>query len=554
MSERRTLYDILGINRNTQYKRNTGNSFIRSEQSFNNATFIQGYDTSAGDWDLKNLGNGESNSAVTSCLQVLGISFSEAVLEVCTKDDKGDKMTVPNHPLTLLMRRPNPYMSGDVIQNYIINAMHVHGNAYLLKQKNEAGELVSLYPLMPSMVTPKGSETELITHFEYETEQETFKIDNKEIVHFKLGLDPNNHKQGYSPLKTVLREIFGDESAGQMATALLSNMGVPSVMITPKDDFGLSEEEAKQIQMTYQQKVSGRNKGKPLVISGQMQVERLSFSPKDLDIGLLRRVPEERISAVLGVPAILAGLGAGLENATYSNARELREFFTENKLIPLWKMVAEEITQQVLLPEYDTSNVTYAEYNFSEVRALQTDHNDLFTRMNVGVQGGWVTVGEARSAVGLPTDESQNYYLQPMNVVKENQDATEQDEVEEVVEEETPAEVVESEDDIENSSYSSKVIKKIENQFCVIAEDSGKNMGCYPTRALAQRRLEQISRYSDNPKARVGKDTFTTLEEAQKRAEEIGCNGTHTHKDDNGDMVYMPCATHNEYEQRIENG
>ena len=86
-------------------------------------------------------------------------------------------------------------------------------------------------------------------------------------------------------------------------------------------------------------KVSGRNKGKPLVISGQMQVERLSFSPQDLDIGLLRRVPEESISAVLGVPAILAGLGAGLENATYSNARELREFFTENKLIPLGKMV-----------------------------------------------------------------------------------------------------------------------------------------------------------------------------------------------------------------------
>ena len=552
MAERRSLFEIFGLNRNTQYKRNTGNSFIRGEQSFNNATFIQGYDTSAGDFDLKNLGSGESNSAVTSCLQVLGISFSEAVLEVCTKDDKGDKMTVPNHPLTLLMRRPNPYMSGDVIQNYIVNALHVHGNAYLLKQKNEAGELVSLYPLMPSSVTPKGSETELITHYEYETEQETFKIDNKEIVHFKLGLDPNNHKQGYSPLKTVLREIFGDESAGQMATALLSNMGVPSVMITPKDDFGLSEEEAKQIQMTYQQKVSGRNKGKPLVISGQMNVERLSFSPKDLDIGLLRRVPEERISAVLGVPAILAGLGAGLENATYSNARELREFFTENKLIPLWKMVAEELTQQILLPDYDVSNITYAEYNFSEVRALQTDHNDLFSRMNVGVQGGWVTVGEARSAVGLPTDESQNYYLQPLNVVKENQDGSElETDVEEVVEQETPEAVTETEDDIENSAMSQKVIKKIEDQFCVIAEDSGKNMGCYPTRALAQRRLEQISRYSDNPKARVGKDTFTTLEEAQKRAEEIGCNGTHTHTDDDGNMVYMPCATHNEYEQRL---
>ena len=209
------------------------------------------------------------------------------------------------------------------------------------------------------------------------------------------------------------------------------------------------------------------------------------------------------------------------------------------------------MTQQILQADYDVSTFTYAEYNFSEVRALQTDHNDLFSRMNVGVQGGWVTVGEARNAVGLPTDDSQNYYLQPMNVVKENQDGEQEAEAVVDTPTETPEAVVETEDDIENSAMSSKVIKKIENQFCVIAEDSGKNMGCYPTRALAERRLEQISRYSDNPKQRVGKDTFTTLEEAQKRAEEIGCNGTHTHNDDEGNMVYMPCATHNEYEQRV---
>ena len=104
-----------------------------------------------------------------------------------------------------------------------------------------------------------------------------------------------------------------------------------------------------------------------------MNVEKLSFSPKDLDLGLLRQLPEERISAVLGVPAILAGLGAGLKNATYSNAKELREFFTENKLIPLWRMVGEELTQQVLIKEYETTLTTSAEYDFSEVRALQAD-------------------------------------------------------------------------------------------------------------------------------------------------------------------------------------
>ncbi|BCV04846.1 MAG: hypothetical protein CM15mV92_180 [Caudoviricetes sp.] len=90
-------------------------------------------------------------------------------------------------------------------------------------------------------------------------------------------------------MKTVLREIYGDESAGQMATALLANSGTFNV-ITPKDDYGITETEAEQISRTYQQKVGGKNKGKPLILSGSMNVERLAFSPKDLDIGALRRI------------------------------------------------------------------------------------------------------------------------------------------------------------------------------------------------------------------------------------------------------------------------
>ena len=55
----------------------------------------------------------------------------------------------------MLFKRPNPYMSGDVVQNYLVQSMHISGDAYLLKQKNEAGQLVALYPLMPENVTTK---------------------------------------------------------------------------------------------------------------------------------------------------------------------------------------------------------------------------------------------------------------------------------------------------------------------------------------------------------------------------------------------------------------
>ena len=51
--------------------------------------------------------------------------------------------------------------------------------------------------------------------------------------------------------------------------------------------------------------------------------------------------------------------------------------------------------------------------------------------------------------------------------------------------------------------------------------------------------------YHDD-KEQIRTDVFTTSAEAQQRANELGCAGTHSHTD-NGETIYMPCATHEEY-------
>lgn len=55
----------------------------------------------------------------------------------------------------------------------------------------------------------------------------------------------------------------------------------------------------------------------------------------------------------------------------------------------------------------------------------------------------------------------------------------------------------------------------------------------------------------NDTKREVGEDAYTTEEEAVARAEEIGCTGTHS-MDEDGNTIYMPCSTHAEYEQRLE--
>ena len=47
-------------------------------------------------------------------------------------------------------------------------------------------------------------------------------------------------------------------------------------------------------------------------------------------------------------------------------------------------------------------------------------------------------------------------------------------------------------------------------------------------------------------KEEIRRDVFSTADEARERAEEIGCEGIHSHSED-GQEIFMPCSTHDEY-------
>ena len=55
----------------------------------------------------------------------------------------------------------------------------------------------------------------------------------------------------------------------------------------------------------------------------------------------------------------------------------------------------------------------------------------------------------------------------------------------------------------------------------------------------------------NDEKREVSKDVFTTEEEAEARAEQLGCTGTHT-MDMDGNTVYMPCSRHSDYTRLAE--
>jgi hypothetical protein len=124
----------------------------------------------------------------------------------------------------------------------------------------------------------------------------------------------------------VLREVFTDNEAADFTATLLRNMGVPACSSARRRGaVSTRRTRRRRRKATSETKFHGDRRGEPIVMTGATKVEQFGFSPEQLLLRELRRIPEERITAVLGIPAIVAGLGAGLARSTFTNmARRAR--------------------------------------------------------------------------------------------------------------------------------------------------------------------------------------------------------------------------------------
>jgi HK97 family phage portal protein len=372
------------------------------------------------------------NSIVGACVNWMGRTFPEAGVGVRRYDAATQQnVVVGDHALRLLLQRPNPYFSGRLLRMAICTDFIVHGNAYLLKVRSANGNVVQLWWAPASTLSPDSTrntdvrtgftptgEDKFISGYSYDVGNTEITIPPEDVVHMRYGIDPDNTQLGRSPLQSVMREMFTDDEAANFSASLLRNMGVPGVVLAPGDGVGaVGDAELAQIKDKWNDQFGGDNRGRLMVMRGKTQVTTVSWSPEQMNLRELRRIPEERVSAVLGVPAIVAGLGAGLDRSTYANMAEAREMAWESGLIPIQRLIADDLSNQ-LLPEFDEDPTAEVFFDYTDVRVLQADATDLARRWRELVEGSIAKRSEARAALDLPVDDSDDVFLMPMNRIE----------------------------------------------------------------------------------------------------------------------------------------
>jgi HK97 family phage portal protein len=349
-----------------------------------------------------------SNSAVFACLAVIAKAYWAAPLRVFRTAADGQEEWLNDHPFQEFADDPHQGLTKREVDWWRLVMVHVHGNAYFRKVRAGAGNPRYVQLLSPTRMLPVTTKEDrdrgvFISHYRHEYESAKYEdLPTEDIVHFRLGVDDNDHRLGCSPLQRVIREVSSDEEAMRFTQALLSNMGAVGLVVTLPPSIPMTRDEAEELRQRIDDKFANDGRGRTTVLTNGATMTQTGFNPQQLSLKDAHRIPEERIAAVLGVHPMVAGLGAGLDRSTFSNFEEARDALYEQTIVPLYDADAETWQKHLLRPDFDTDKAVRVRYDISDVRALQEDQNEIYARLSMAVEKKWLLRNEARAEVGFP--------------------------------------------------------------------------------------------------------------------------------------------------------
>lgn len=371
------------------------------------------------------VGNLDSSSLVMAVVNLTSTQLPEAQPVVQQPGEKNAYETIWGHEACDLIRRPNPFTTWAEDCAVLSLGLWIDGNFHWYKQRDNSGKVIALWYLpwflvkerwpgdSGEPVVPSDAENDYLSHYQYSIPGKAPVLyKQSDIIHLKRGKDPNNPRRGIGAFGPVVSEVYGDNKAALFTATILRNMGILVPMLVPKGEgVTLNETQALGLKEKWVQQTTGDNIGIPIVSALPIEAIKFAWSPEELDLKELRKVPESRIAAITGIPAAVLQFLVGQENGTsYASYREARMQCYESVIVPMQAAIGEQLTWQ-LLPEFEMVKGARLAFDVSTVRVLQEDRDALYRRTTTALNSGGITINQFLASLGKPTVEGLDIHL-----------------------------------------------------------------------------------------------------------------------------------------------
>jgi HK97 family phage portal protein len=349
-------------------------------------------------------------AAVYACVRILSETMASLPLVVYRPRKDGGKDRITDHWLyQLLARKPNRFQNPFEWREMLQGHLALRGNAFCQIMANGRGEITELIPIHPDRVR-----IELLPGGEYR-----YRIRNQageemvfprgEIWHLR-GLSSDGI-MGLSPIE-LSRESLGMALAAQdYGARFFANDAKPTGgWIEFPGAF--KDAEAKRVfRESYQAAQSGSNRGKVLVLENGMKFHEVGVTNKDAQFLELRKFQITDIARLFRVPPHMI---ADLDRATFSNIEQQSLEFVMHTMTP-WAERWEASIETDLLSDGDALEI---EFDFANL--MRGDAASRSAYYQSGIQNGWMTRNEARTAENLNPIAGLDQPLRPLNMVEED--------------------------------------------------------------------------------------------------------------------------------------
>ena len=333
---------------------------------------------------------------------------ANSAAQISFKVFRGDEEVADDHPLVMLLERPNPMQARVEFFQSLYSYLIMDGNAYALKTEVN-GRPMELCLLRPDRIEIKTNKTAVPTCYEYTFDgQPMAKYDVDPVTgasmlkHFRTFNPLNDHK-GLSPLLAAAAEIDQFNHTAQHNIALLQNGTRPTGMMVfkPTDASGqparLTDDQRDDIKTSLMNVMSGAsNAGKPILLEGEFEWTDLGTSPREMDFIQQKNMSARLIALCIGVPSQLVGIP---DAQTYSNMSEARLALYEETVFPLALRVISDLNEW-LVPAFGEQGLRI-EYDFDKIPAVAERTRRIYETAAGAVREGIITRNEARSMIGL---------------------------------------------------------------------------------------------------------------------------------------------------------
>jgi|14BtaG_2_1085337.scaffolds.fasta_scaffold00284_11 HK97 family phage portal protein len=406
-----------------------------------------------------------------------------------------------------LLDRPNPAQSYASWISELVAFGKLTGNRYIYGIAPESGDNIGKYKelyVMPSQIMEvvSGGILEPVKSYRVEYNSEQRDIPADQICHIK-DFQPHydgsgSHLYGQSPLKAGFRAMTTNNEAAQTGVRYLQNQMARGVLMSEEGD--LNEVQAQQLKDKFRSNYqSSNNAGDVIITPKKLSWVNFGLSASDLSLIEQYNASVKDLCNIFNVPVQLLN---NTETSTYNNQKSAKAALYQHAVMPELYKIRDELNRW-LAPKF--GDKIYLDFDFSVIPELQEDMEKVVTQMS---QAWWITPNEKRAAMSYAEEENDamNDIYVPANLLPIGGEDVEMPDPQ-------PSKIDDEEDDIE----------------------------------------KMLSNYiTQKDKIRGFEDAYTTQEEAEDRAKELGGSGYHTH-DYDGQTIYMPFKTHEEYEEAVRN-